>query len=145
MDWHYKNYQISDNNSRLHHDVIYNFLIDAYWCKGIPRNIFDKSLKNSLCFGVYQHESQVGFCRVVTDYATFAYLADLFILPGHRNQGLAKELVQCVLNHPDLQGFRRWLLGTKDAHELYKKFGFTPLKDPELFMELHTPNLYINK
>lgn len=142
MKWEYKKYLISDDKEHLDIDVIHGFLQDAYWCKGISKKVVEKSLDNSLCFGVYFKGDFVGFGRAITDYATFGYLADVFILEDHRRQGLAKKLVTCIMGHPELQGFRRWILGTRDAHGLYKTLAFTPLKNPEIFMEKHNPNAY---
>ena len=107
--------------------------------------IVERSIDHSLSFGLYQGDSQVGFARVITDYATFAYIGDVFILEEFRGQGLSKWLMEIVVAHPQLQGLRRWLLGTKDAHGLYTKVGFTPMKSPERFMERHFPDVYQQK
>lgn len=101
-----------------------------------------RSLENSLCFALLDGERQVGFARVISDYATIAYLGDVFVLPEYRRRGLGKWLIECVVGHPSLQGLRRWMLGTRDAHGLYEQFGFTPLKRPETFMERHDPDVY---
>lgn len=122
--------------------MILQFLASSYWAKGIPAATVEKSLAHSLCFALLDGDRQVGFARVMSDRATFAYLADVFVLPGYRGRGLAKWLVECVLSHPDLQGLRRWMLATRDAHGLYERCGFTPLKQPEVFMERHNPNAY---
>lgn len=126
---------ISTDKSLLDLDVIYNFLSSSYWAKGRTPAIMKKSIENSLTFGVYLDEKQIGFARVVTDYATFAYLADVFILEAHRKKGYSKELVKKIIDHPELQTVKRWILATKDAHELYSKFGFRILRNPERFME----------
>ena len=132
-------YRISTDHSRLDLRWIHNFLAnDAYWSRGIPVDVFEKSVANSLCFGLYDKDQQIGFSRVVSDFSTFAYLADVFIAPEHRQQGLGKWLVESILNHPDLQGLRRWMLATSDAHDLYRKYGFTPLEHPDKMMELLT-------
>ena len=132
-------YTISTDPSRLDLRWIHNFLAnDAYWSRGIPFDVFEKSVANSLCFGLYDKDQQIGFSRVISDFSTFAYLADVFIAPEHRQQGLGKWLVECILNHPELQGLRRWMLATRDAHDLYRKFGFTPLGQPENLMEMYT-------
>ncbi|MES0362183.1 MAG: GNAT family N-acetyltransferase [Anaerolineales bacterium] len=132
-------YRISTDHSRLDLRWIHNFLAnDAYWSRGIPVDVFEKSVANSLCFGLYDKDQQIGFSRVVSDFSTFAYLADVFVAPEYRQQGLGKWLVDSILNHPDLQGLRRWMLATSDAHELYRKYGFTPLEHPEKMMELLT-------
>ncbi len=135
-----KGFLISTDQSLLDMDVIYNYLDrDSYWSKGIPYEKLELAVKNSLSFGVYHNKVQIGFARVVTDRATFAYLADVFILPGYRKQGLSKWLVQTIVNHQDLQGLRRWSLATLDAHGLYTQFGFTEITHPERWMQIYTP------
>ena len=114
----------------------------SYWARGIPRAILEKSNQNSLCFGVYQGKQQVGFARVITDYATFAYIEDVFILEEYQGQGLGKWLLACVREHPQLQGLRRWVLLTRDAHGLYAQAGFRPLSRPERYMEINDPDVY---
>ena len=140
-------YEISSDPARLDLDVIHRFLSeDAYWSPGIPRATVERAVKNSFCFGVYLPDgSQVGFARLVTDRTTFAYLADVFVLSQHRGRGLSKRLMEAVLAHPELQGLRRWLLATRDAHGLYAQFGFTPLANPSRLMERHDPNVYRTK
>lgn len=134
---------ISTDRSRLDLHVIHGFLTNCYWAKGIPREIVARSIEHSLCFGVYDGSgAQVGFARVVSDFATVAYLGDVFVLESHRGRGLSKWLMECITQHPALQGLRRWILLTGDAHELYKKFGFTPVKAPDRYMELHDPSVY---
>ena len=123
-------------------DVIHGYLTQSYWSPGIPRATVERAIANSLCWGVFHGEAQVGFARVVTDRATFACLADVFILEAHRGKGLSKLLVQAVLAHPDLQGLRRFTLATRDAHGLYGRFGFKPLANPSRIMEIHDPNAY---
>jgi GNAT superfamily N-acetyltransferase len=144
-------YLISADTNKLDLDLIHKFLSQhSYWARGIPREVVARSIANSLTFGVYGLENvdpdsdwrQVGFARVTTDRATFAYLADVFILPEHRGQGLSNRLLEAVLAHPDLQGLRRWLLATADAHELYRKYGFTALSQPDFFMQRHDPDVY---
>ena len=135
-------YELSDDPARLDVDAIHAFLSGAYWSVGIPRETVARALANSLAFALYHRGATVGFARFVTDRATFAYLADVFVLPEFRGRGLAKWLLTCVLEHPELQGLRRWILGTRDAHGLYAKLGFTPLKRPDTFMERHDPNVY---
>ncbi len=122
--------------------LVAEFLTTSYWAKGISREIVEKALKGSLCFTLLDDGRQVGFARIISDRATFAYLADVFVLPDYRGRGLARWLVECVVSHPELQGLRRWMLATLDAHGLYEKFGFTPLKRPERYMELHDPEIY---
>ena len=133
---------VDSDPSRLHMDMIHEFLSSAYWSKGISRELLAKAMRNSLCFGVYEDGRQVGFARVVTDQATFAYLADVFVLESHRGRGLAKQLVAAIAADPRLQGLRRWVLVTRDAHLLYEKYGFRPLAAPDRFMELHDPDVY---
>jgi len=136
-------YSISSDPGRLQIDVIHDFLSHrAYWSKGIPRAVIEQAIKNSLCFGVYNGPDQVGFARVITDRATYAYLSDVFILEEHRGRGLSKQLIETIMQHPDLQGLRRWSLATHDAHQLYTRFGFRPLKSPQFWMELVPPNPY---
>ena len=134
---------ISTDPARLNLDVIHGFLTNCYWSKGIPREVVARSIEHSLCFGVYDGSgAQVGFARVVSDFATVAYLGDVFILESHRGRGLSKWLMECITQHPALQGLRRWILLTRDAHGLYKKFGFTPVKAPDRYMERHDPSVY---
>jgi GNAT superfamily N-acetyltransferase len=137
------NYLISTHRARLDLNAIHGFLASCYWAKGIPREVVARSIEHSLCFGIYEGGgAQVGFARVVSDFATVAYLGDVFVLESHRGRGLSKWLMQCVMEHPALQNLRRWILLTRDAHGLYSKFGFTPVKAPERYMELHQPNVY---
>jgi GNAT superfamily N-acetyltransferase len=134
---------ISTDRSRLNLDVIHGFLTSCYWAKGIPRDVVARSIAHSLCFGVYDGSgAQVGFARVVSDFATVAYLGDVFILESHRGRGLSKWMMECITQHPALQNLRRWILLTRDAHALYAKVGFTPVKAPERYMELHRPDIY---
>jgi GNAT superfamily N-acetyltransferase len=134
---------ISDDRRLLDRVLIHRFLSEnSYWAKGVPREVVDRSIEHSLCFGVYQGGRQTGFARVVTDFSTFAWLADVFVVEEQRGQGLSKRLVAAALGHPQLQGLRRFLLGTADAHGLYARFGFAPLKQVERFMEIHRPNPY---
>jgi GNAT superfamily N-acetyltransferase len=135
-------FTVTCDPARLDHAVIAQFLASSYWAKGIPVATVEKSLEHSLCFALLDGDRQIGFGRVVSDRATFAFLADVFVLPEYRGRGLAKWLVECILSHPDLQGLRRWMLGTRDAHGLYAKFGFTPLRNPETVMERRNPDVY---
>jgi GNAT superfamily N-acetyltransferase len=142
QEWHRNEFLISTDRSRLDLDLIHNFLAhDSYWARGRTKELVAKSIEHSLSFGLYRNDEQVGFARVVTDYATFAWIADVFVLPEYRGQGLAKWLIEVILAHPEFQGFRRWVLATKDAHELYRKFGFRELKRPERWMERPDPNM----
>lgn len=146
MDWRKDNYLLTTDASLFDIDTLYHFISDqSYWSRGIPRAIFERSLQHSLCFGLFQEETQIGFARVVSDFATFAYLGDVFVHENHRGRGLSKWMMDCVLLHPDLQGLRRWMLATRDAHELYKQFGFTELKAPVKFMEKHDPEVYAQR
>jgi GNAT superfamily N-acetyltransferase len=133
---------ISTDRDRLNVDLIHDFLTNSYWAKGITREIVVRSIEHSLCFGIYEHEAQVGFARVISDCATFAYIGDVFVLEPQRGRGLSKWLMECIVQHPALQNLRRWVLLTRDAHQLYAKYGFTPLNAPERYMELHRPNVY---
>ena len=133
---------VDSDPERLDMDVIHGFLTATYWSPGISRALVERAVRNSVCFGVYEEGRQVGFARVVTDQATFAYLADVFILESHRGRGLAKVLMSAIVADPRLQGLRRWMLATRDAHKLYERYGFTPLAKPQRFMELHQPDVY---
>jgi len=136
-------YAISTDPKLLDLAVIHGFIAQSYWAKDIPKALVERMIKNSLCFGLYHQNAQVGFARIISDYATFAYLADVFVLPAHRGLGLSKALVQTILAHPDLQGLRRWMLVTADAQNLYKQFGFKVVAHPERHMEIHRPGLYL--
>ncbi|MCO7187877.1 MULTISPECIES: GNAT family N-acetyltransferase [unclassified Pseudoalteromonas] len=139
-------YTISTDPTRLNFDVIYHFISDSYWAKNIPRDVMARAIDNSLCFGAYSEAGeQVGFARLITDKATFAYLADVFILEQHRGQGVSKMLVEAVMKHPELQGLRRIMLATKDAHGLYAQFGFETPDDPSILMQICQPDIYQRK
>jgi GNAT superfamily N-acetyltransferase len=142
VDWSNGTFTVTCDPARLDRAVVADFLASSYWAKGIPPATVERSLANSLCFALLDGDRQVGFARVISDLATIAYLGDVFVLPEYRGRGLSKWLMECVLDHPDLQGLRRWILATSDAHGLYEQFGFTPLKKPENFMERHDPNVY---
>jgi GNAT superfamily N-acetyltransferase len=136
QEWQRGNYVISTDNTRLDVSVIYDFLSnDSYWAQGRSLELVKRSLENSLNFGVFDGNSQIGFARVVTDYATFAWLADVFIVDEHRGEGLSVWLMEVVTTHPRLQGLRRWVLATRDAHQLYRKFGFNELSQPARWLE----------
>lgn len=135
------NFSISTDKLKLDISVIHNFLSRSYWAENIPVEKVQKSINGSMCFGVYDNGKQVGFARMVTDTATFAYLADVFIIEEYRGQGLSKWLMEFILSHPDMQGLRRILLATRDAHGLYEQFGFTAINNPERFM-IHNPDIY---
>jgi GNAT superfamily N-acetyltransferase len=143
MEWQNGEFTISTDASRLQIDAIHKFLSEeSYWARERTIEQTARAIENSLSFGVYKGEKQIGFARVVTDYATFAYLGDVYILSEFRGNGLSKWLMETIVLHPNLQGFRRWVLATKDAHALYQKYGFTPLKFPERWMERAAPNAY---
>jgi GNAT superfamily N-acetyltransferase len=134
---------ISDDKARLDRPMIHAFLSGrSYWAKDVPGEIVERSIEHSLCFGMYQAGRQIGFARAVTDMATFAWLADVFILEEARGNGCGKKLVAAIMAHPGLQGMRRFMLGTRDAHTLYEQYGFGPLKFPERFMEIQLENGY---
>jgi GNAT superfamily N-acetyltransferase len=137
---------VSTDKSLLNIEVIYKYLNeDSYWAQGMPFERLTRAIENSLCFGVYNREQLAGFARVITDKATFAYLCDVFILPGYRGQGLSKWLVQTIVEYPELKGLRRWSLATADAHGLYSQFGFSQITKPENWMEIFTPYQPIKK
>lgn len=141
-EWRRDGFTISTDPSRLDRETIHEFLAGSYWAKAIPREIVDRSIEGALCFGLYENARQIGFARVITDFATFAYLADVFVLESHRGRGLAAWLMESILAHPKLQGLRRWMLVTRDAHPLYRKVGFTALAHPERVMEMTFPGIY---
>lgn len=142
VEWRRGEYIISTNIERLELPVIHDFISnESYWGKGRKMEIVQRSIDHSFNFGVYKNDRQIGFARVVTDFATFAWVADVFILAEHRGQGLAKWLMETILTHPSLQGFRRWVLATKDAQALYSQFGFIELKRPERWMERPDPQM----
>ena len=136
---------ISTDNSKLDINIIHNYLTNSYWAKGITLDIVKRSIDNSTCFGVYENDKQAGFARVISDKATIGYLGDVFILESHRGKGLSKWLMECIMKHPDLHGFRRWILLTRDAHELYRKYGFKDLVKPDRYMEIVDSEVYKRK
>jgi GNAT superfamily N-acetyltransferase len=143
-----KDFIISSDKSELNIVMIYQYLsTESYWAKNIPLAVVQKSIEESFCFGVYKKDNdktltQIGFARVITDHATFGYLADVFIVEAYRSRGISKWLMHEIMSHPQLQGFRRWMLATRDAHGLYEQFGFTALTNPERIMQLVTANIY---
>lgn len=141
-EWIEGEYCISTDRARLDLDVIHAGLDRSYWAAGIPREVVVRSIAGSLCFGLYHAGRQVGFARVISDGATFAYLSDVFLLESHRGRGIGQWFIRTILAHPDLQGLRRWLLATRDAHELYRKFGFRELEQPGIYMEIVRKNVY---
>lgn len=136
-------YCISTDKSKLDLSLIHHFLsTEAYWCLNIPLERVEKSIQNSLCFGVYHESDQIGFARVISDFSTIAYLGDVFVVKEYRGNDLSKWLMEVIMGHPDLQGLRRWILLTSDAHELYRQFGWKDIADPTKWMELHQKNIY---
>ena len=140
MEWSKDKYLISTEKSRLQPGVIHEFLAEAYWSRGIGRAVVEKSIANSVCFGLFAAHQQIGFARLITDKATFAYLSDVFVLKGHRGRGLGKWLMSAVMAYPSMAGMRRIILATADAHDLYASFGFKPLQNSEVFMEISGPS-----
>ena len=136
-------YEVSTDKARLDIDLIHKFLSeDSYWAKNIPRAVLERSIENALCFGAYDGGDQAGFARVVTDYAVFAYIGDVFVLPEHRGRGVSKLIMQAIRDHPGLQGLRRWHLLTRHAHALYRQYGFREIEDPARHMEIFVKDVY---
>lgn len=142
MEWQKDRFWITTDKSKLDIPFIHSFLTGSYWAMGISQDIVQKCVDGSVSFGVFHEDQQIGFARVVTDKASFGYLADVFIDEAWRGQGLSKWLMEIIMEHPDLQGFRRFLLATRDAHGLYRQFGFTELNNPERWMQIHNPDVY---
>jgi N-acetylglutamate synthase-like GNAT family acetyltransferase len=142
MDFTKDGFTISTEKEKLDIDLIHSFLNRTYWAEGISKETIRRSIEGSLCFGVFENDKQVGFARMITDKATFAYLADVFIIEEYRGRGLSKWLMQAIMSHHDLQGLRRMILATKDAHGLYKQFGFTRLINVERWMQILDPDVY---
>ena len=137
--------QISTDRAELDVPLIYRFLSEqSTWAVGVTRVVVDRSIENSLCFGGYVDGRQVAFARVVTDFATIGHLVDVFVIPPYRGKGYASALMTAVMNHPSLQGLRRFTLATANAHELFEKFGFAPLQHPDTLMERYFPNIYLS-
>ena len=144
-EWRRGDFVISTDPSRLDRSLVARFLAGSYWAKGIPQEVVDRSIENSLCFGLYSGQKQLGFARVITDFATFAYLADVFVVETSRGEGLGVWLMEVIMAHPSLQNLRRWMLVTRDAHGLYEKFGWRSLSNPERIMEIVDPDIYEKK
>ena len=141
--WQRGDYEISTDPARIDLAVTHRFLSEeAYWSPGVPREIVERAIGNSIVFGIYKGSAQAGLARVVSDRATFAWICDVFVLPEHRGAGLGKWLMECVTAHPELQGLRRWMLATRDAHGLYRQYGFTELPDPTKFMVRRDPEIH---
>ena len=141
-EWRRGVYLISTDRDRLDIATIHGFLTTSYWAAGVPIEVVKRSIEHSLNFGLFQDDRQVGFARVITDYATFAYLSDVFVLEPFRGRGLSKWLMQVIVAHPELQGLRRWMLLTRDAQGLYRQVGYAPLANPERAMERYFPDIY---
>ena len=137
-----KEYFVSTDKSKIDIEYVHNFLRTSYWAENISFDVVKRAINGSLCFSVFHLDKQVGFARVITDTATFAYLADVFIDPNYRGKGLSKLLMKTILKYPELQGLRRFMLATKDAHGLYEQFSFKPITNPERFMVIHKPDIY---
>lgn len=144
--WTRDDFAVTTDPARIDIDAVHRFLSEeSYWAKAIPRDVVERAIRNSLCFSVLHRDRLVGFARVVSDRATVAYVGDVFVVADHRGKGLSKWLMECIVAHPELQGLRRWMLATADAHGLYAQFGFTPLKAPARWMEKHDPGVYERK
>lgn len=141
-EWRRDEYSISTDPSRLDRPAIREFLAASYWSPEIPQDVVDRAIEGSLSFGLYEGKKQIGFARAVTDRATFAYVADVYVLEEYRGRGLARWLMETVLAHPDLQGLRRWMLITRDAHALYRRVGFADAARPDRIMEIARPDIY---
>ena len=142
LEDHRANFTVSTDPVKLDLAAIHDFLTHCYWAEGIPLEVVKRAIGHSLCFGLYERQRQIGLARVISDYTTYAYLCDVYVLEEYRGKGLGTWLMECVIRHPDLQGLRRFTLLTRDAHGLYKKFGFAPMKDPSRYMEIHVANIY---
>jgi GNAT superfamily N-acetyltransferase len=142
MDTDTDTIEVTTDPSRLDLDVIHGFLAQAYWARGIPRPVVERAVRHSLCFGAYEAGRQVGFARVVSDRATYAYVSDVFVLPSHRGRGVGKRLMAAIMGHPELQGLRRWNLFTRDAHGLYRQYGFGEVRHPDRLMEVFDDRPY---
>jgi GNAT superfamily N-acetyltransferase len=143
-EWIREDYRITTDHASLDVEMVWRFLRESYWAADIPRMTVERAIRGSMPFGLYHASRQIGFARVISDMATFAYLADVFVLDEFRNKGFGRWLIQAVMEHPDLSGIGRWSLATRDAHELYAKFGFTPLRDPSVFMERRRPGYEVD-
>ena len=141
-EWTRGSQVVSTARSRIDLDLVHDYLRGSYWAAGMPRDVLERAIENSLTFGVYDGQRQVGFARVITDCATYAYLSDVFIVETHRGRGLSKWLMECILAHPDLQGLRRFALFTRDASGLYERYGFGPARSRSVYLERYTPDVY---
>jgi GNAT superfamily N-acetyltransferase len=142
-EWHRDGFTVSTDKERLDLGLIHRFLSNVYWAKGIPAEVVRRAIDHSLCFGLYEGARQIGFARVVTDFATFAYMSDVFVEEGFRGRGLGDWLIGTIMAHPELQGLRRWNLATRDAHGLYRRHGFAAPANPERYMEIVDLDVYL--
>lgn len=143
VEVHFDEFLISTDSEKLDISAIHDYLSNhSYWAKGIPLKTVEKAIQNSLNFGLYHQNKQIGFARIISDLSTVAYLGDVYLLEGYRGQGLSSRLMDVVMSHPDLQGLRRWILLTSSADWLYEKYGFQKVARPEIYMELHNPTAY---
>jgi len=142
MSWTKNGFRVTTNVEEFDVNYIHNFISHSYWGQNIPIDTVRRSIQGSLSFGVFDNEQQIGFARAITDHATFAYIADVFIDEAYRGRGLSKWLMEVILQHPSLQGLRRILLATRDAHGLYAQFGFKGLPEPDRWMQIHNPDVY---
>lgn len=145
QEWQRGEYTISTDPARIDLDAVHAYLSQSYWATGISRELVARCIAGSVAFGIFRGREQVGLARVITDRATFGYLADVYVLEAHRGKGLSKWLMEVILSHPELQGFRRWMLATRDAHGLYAQFGFVPVGRPESIMEILEKDLYLRE
>jgi GNAT superfamily N-acetyltransferase len=140
--WVREQFLISTDRSLLDIDLVHGYLSTSYWATGMPRAVLERGIENSLIFGIYDGNRQVGFARAITDLATYAYLSDVFVIEAYRGRGLSKWLIECVIAHPDLQGLRRFALFTRDAQGLYERYGFAPARGSSTYLERWAPNVY---
>ena len=142
MEWAKDGFTITTEKEKIDIPYVHRFLRQSYWACTIPVEVVQRSIEGSLCFAVFHQQKQIGFARVITDEATFAYLADVFIDEHYRGEGLSKWLMEIIMGHPSLQGLRRFMLATRDAHGLYSRFGFSPLTNTDRWMQIHNPDVY---
>jgi GNAT superfamily N-acetyltransferase len=142
MEWNKDDYRITTDKEKIDVDYTHQLLAKTYWAEGISKSIVEKSIQGSICFAVFHQQQQIGFARVISDEATFAYLADVFIDPAYRGKGLSRWMMEVIMAYPTLQGLRRFLLATRDAHGLYEKFGFEPITSTMPWMQVHKPTIY---
>lgn len=139
---YFDGYELSDSRSLIDREFVHFELKKSYWAEDIPRNVVDLAIDNSICFGIYRDGKQIAFARVISDRATFAYLCDVIVTTQYRGNGLGKWMISSIKKYDDLQGLRRWMLATRDAHKLYEQFGFEPISHPERLMQIVNPDMY---